>query len=108
VNGTNLIRGRVYRAVVDHVEGQKPYLIVSNNQRNAALESVLAVRITTSPKRPLRSIVELEAGVDPLVGRVLCDDLNQLWADEVVADLGAVSPGTMRRVNDALRVALGL
>lgn len=54
--------------------GEKPYVIVSNNARNRALPIYLAVRITTSPKPLLPSIIEL-APEDPVVaGRALCDD----------------------------------
>jgi mRNA interferase MazF len=103
----NLVRGRVYLAVVDQVDGEKPYVVVSNNSRNRALPNVLAVRVTTTPKPSMTSIVEL-AAADPLVGRVLCDDVTQLWPDEVRREVGALSPVTMRRVNEGLADALGL
>ena len=106
---TSLVRGRVYAAVLSGLDdlGRKPYLVVSNNRRNAALVSVLAVRLTTSPKPALPSIIESGPG-DPVAGRVLCDDLVELWPDEVRADLGALTPETMRRVNAGLRAALAL
>jgi mRNA interferase MazF len=80
---TELIRGRVYGAVLPGVDGEKPYLVVSNNARNRQLPNVLAVRITTSDKPAMDSIVVLGAADKPLIGRVLCDDLIQLWPDEV-------------------------
>ncbi|MFC3762132.1 type II toxin-antitoxin system PemK/MazF family toxin [Tenggerimyces flavus] len=94
-------------AVLDEQVGRKPYLIVSNNRRNEAMDSVLAARVTTSSKPSLPSIVELGPD-DPLVGRVLCDEVMQLWNDEIVDDAGALSPPTMERVADGLRHALGL
>ncbi len=105
---TGLIRGRVYGAVMAHVDGEKPYLVVSNNSRNNKLSNVLAVRITTSVKPPMKSVVELTGADAPLTGRVLCDDLIQLWPDEVSREWGAVSPATMSRVNEGLADALGL
>ncbi|MFE6765317.1 MULTISPECIES: type II toxin-antitoxin system PemK/MazF family toxin [unclassified Streptomyces] len=99
------IRGRVYRA--DLGAGPKPWLVVSNNARNRALNDVLVVRITTSVKPPLASIVELEAG-EPLVGRVLCDDLGPMYRDEIIGDLGALSNQTMVKVATALRHVLAL
>lgn len=104
---TDLVRGRVYAAVLSERLGEKPYLVVSNNRRNRALDSVLAVRVTTSQKPELASIVATTPA-DPIAGRVLCDDLVELWPDEVRRDLGACSPATMRRVGDGLRAALGL
>lgn len=93
--------------MADLGHGQKPWLVVSNNQRNRALENCLALRITTTPKPTMPTIVELTAA-DPLVGRALCDDLTQLWRDEITRDIGAASPQTMAQVAVGLRAALAL
>ena len=98
-------RGRIYYA--DLGAGDKPYLVVSNNGRNQRLGSALVVRITTSAKPVLDSIVELSPQ-DPLVGRILCDDINVLYADEVKRDGGALSLPTMLRVAAGLRAALAI
>ena len=98
-------RGRVYYA--DLGAGDKPYLVVSNNGRNRQLGSALVVRITTSAKPPLDSVVQLSPQ-DPLVGRVLCDDINVLYADEVKREGGALSLPTMVRVAAGLRAALAI
>lgn len=69
-----IVRGRIYGAL----PGDLPeifYLAVSNNARNRALDSFLAVRLTTSPKPSLDTIVELDSGDAPWTGRILCDDL---------------------------------
>lgn len=100
-----LTRGRIYYA--DLGRGDKPYLVVSNNGRNARLGSALVVRITTTTKPRLDSIIEL-APQDPLVGRVLCDNIAVMYADEVKRDGGALTPGTMLRVAAGLRSALAL
>jgi mRNA interferase MazF len=107
VPGTGLARGRVYAAKLPHVGAEKYYLVVSNNRRNAQLPQALAVRLTTSPKPPIPSVVELDHG-EPFTGRVLCDDIEALYPDEVTRDLGALTPGAMARVGDGLRAALDL
>jgi mRNA interferase MazF len=99
-------RGQVFRVDLGH--GAKPWLIVSNNSRNRNLESVLAVRISTTGKHAHHSTVITLTQADPLVGCVLCDDLIQLFRDELTAPLGALAPGTMAAVSDGLRVALAL
>ena len=43
---------------------------------------------------------------DPLVGDVLVDDLHQLYRDELTRSDGAVTASTMKKVSDALRLAL--
>ena len=99
------LRGQVYR--VELGDGPKPWLVVSNNARNRNLDSVLAARITTGKHAVVPTVVALTSA-DPLVGYVLCDDLVQLYRDEFVKRVGAVSPSTVRAVADGLRIALGL
>lgn len=103
---SELIRGRVVWFELGEV-GRKPGVVVSNNTRNRQLGTALVARITTSAKPQLASVIGL-SGNDPLQGRVLCDDLIEVYADEVVKDGGALSPATMRAVEDGLKHALGL
>lgn len=100
-----LTRGNIYW--VDLGYGEKPFLVVSNNARNRALKSAIVARITTSEKPPLESIVKLSSH-DPLVGRVLCDDLETIDEDEVLRHGGALSLHTMQLVDRGLRTALAL
>ncbi|MDP2012833.1 MAG: type II toxin-antitoxin system PemK/MazF family toxin [Actinomycetota bacterium] len=102
-----LVRGRIYAAVIPPLEAEKYFLVVSNNQRNAALPQALAVRLTTSSKPQLASIIELSSQ-EPFTGRALCDDIVELYEDEVRRDLGAVSPQTMLSIGLGLRAALGI
>lgn len=97
-------RGQVYRADLGY--GAKPWLVVSNNHRNRVLDEVLAVRITTTA-RDLPTWMKLSTA-DPLVGSVNADCLEQIHRDELGVLLGALSPSTMRGVDQALRVALAL
>jgi mRNA interferase MazF len=100
------LRGQVFR--VDLGYGAKPWLIVSNNSRNRNLESVLAVRISTTGKHAHHPTVIALSHADPLTGFVLCDDLVQLYRDELTAPLGTLAPATLSAVSDGLRVALSL
>ncbi len=102
-----MFRGRVYRALpvgftIDHY-----FVVVSNNARNRALPSVLAVRLTTSPKPTIPSIVEIPTH-ERRGGRAVCDDIYELWDDEVREDVCAFSTRTMAAVDDGLRAALSL
>lgn len=102
-----LQRGRVYAAQLSHLKAEKFFLVVSNNQRNRQLGTVLAARLTTSPKPDLPSIVTL-GQEESFVGRVLCDDIVELYPDELRRDLGALSVPAMADVGRGLAVALGL
>ena len=65
------------------------------------------VRLTTSPKPSLASVVPL-APSEAFVGSVLCDDVLELYEDEVNRELGALSPAAMALVNRGLAAALAL
>ncbi|MGP3954429.1 type II toxin-antitoxin system PemK/MazF family toxin [Nonomuraea sp. 3N208] len=101
------LRGHVYMADLGEEYGEKPYVIVSNNARNRALPSYLAVRITTSAKPPLPSIIELTAE-DPVVGRALCDDIVILFPEDLRRELGGLSLQTTMRIGQGLRHALAI
>jgi len=105
---TDLLRGRVYRAKLEHIDEPKYFLVVSNNRRNAAFDQVLGVRLTTTrPRSPRPAMVELDPS-EVFTGWVSCDDIETLWPDEVQQDLGALSATAMRRVEDGLYAALGM
>ena len=105
---TALVRGRVYRARPSGFADDKFFLVVSNNIRNRKLESVLVVRFTTSAKPDIPSIVEIPPTEVLPGGRIVCDDIYDLYEDEVKADIGALSSMTMEAINDGLKAALSL
>lgn len=100
------LRGQVFFADLGKV-GRKPVLVVSNNIRNRRLGDVIVARITTASKPDIPSIVQLPNG-EPVVGRVLCDDLSTVSRDILTRSAGGLSQRSMRAVDDGLRVALGL
>ena len=97
-------RGQVYRCDLGH--GNKAWLVVSNNRRNATLDTVIAIRITTT-RRDLPTWVELSPS-DSLAGYAIADDIEQLYQDELGLYLGSLTRGTMTRVNHGLELALAL
>jgi mRNA-degrading endonuclease toxin of MazEF toxin-antitoxin module len=102
------LRGQVFR--ID-VEGAGPLhcLVISNNQRNARLGDVLVVTLTNTPPSSARtSYVSLEKAQDPFEGWVNCDGIVRLRRDLLGPVKGALSPGTMRRVDAGLAFALSL
>jgi len=105
---SGLIRGRIYRTRLAGISGEKFVLVVSNNNRNRALEGVLAIRFTSTPKPLLPSIIRVPEN-EPLAGSSLvCDDIYEVFEAEVTADIGALTPHTMARVNNGLKAALAL
>jgi mRNA interferase MazF len=103
------IRGQVYFVDLGQTVGSKPFVIVSNNARNRALDTVLGVRITTTNRNAhIETVVPLGKDCGALAGWALCDDVEKLWADELDAPAGAVGVQTMAAINHGLRVALSL
>lgn len=101
-------RGTVWEFAFEPGAPSKPALIVSNNARNqSAWPQVHVVRITTAPRQPRDTIVELPTG-EGVTGRVICDDLSPVAKAMLGGRIGALSPGTMRRVDAALKAVLAL
>jgi mRNA interferase MazF len=95
------LRGQIFHVDLGH--GRKPWLVVSNNARNRNLDSVLAAHITTTRKHAaLPTVVPLSAA-DPLTGFVLCDDIAQLYHDELATPAGLLSAPTITAVSEGLR-----
>jgi mRNA interferase MazF len=99
-------RGEVW--MVDTPYGEKPYLIVSNQQRNRNLDSVLCARVTTSPRRPdITSIVPIQVR-GQVVGSVLCDDIVQVEKSRLKRRRSnAFPPGEMARFCEGIAAAFG-
>lgn len=103
------VRSQVFFVDLGEQIGRKPFVIVSNNRRNRTLDTVLAIRITTTSRHThLETIVPLGHDCGDLVGWALCDDVERLWSDELGQSAGSLGPFTMAAVNNGLRVALSL
>src|SRR5262245_34900240 len=98
-------RGQIFRVDIGSI-GPKPYAVVSNNQRNRLLDSVLAVRITSTDKSHVPTAVPLTRE-DSLVGYLLADDIVELFKDELDVGeyMGALAPSTIPKLNEALKQA---
>ena len=112
----SIYRGQVYFLDLNMGVGPKPYLVVSNNARNASKKGdYLGVRVTTTPPGPARerlaTIVPVSDPAGSLTGWALCDDIYMLYdADWVTATAmpAQVPPRQMAAVDAGLRHALGL
>lgn len=101
-------RGQVWWVDVGLSEN-KLFVVVSNNARNRKLRDVVMVRLTTANKPDIPSIVEFDPGeiTDPRCFAV-ADDVWMIGKEWLRDRVGALTPAQMERVNQALRVALGL
>ena len=89
-------------------KGRHYYVIVSNNERNKRIDSVLGVVVTSTDKSGIPSAVRLSDG-DPVDGLIVADIVEELWDYEVAGHpVGFLTRKTMDSLNAALRIALGL
>jgi mRNA interferase MazF len=101
------IRGQVFMVDVPELGEEKPFLVVSNNARNRNLDTVVCVRVSTSPNRPahIPSIVPIDDR-GAVVGQVLCDDVLTVRRSRLKRMVGALPARIMTEVNAGLRSAL--
>lgn len=106
---TNALRGQVYWVDVGGSKGTHPYVVVSHNDRNRKLDSVLAVMVTSDEnKRVIPTAVPMTHD-DPVSGFAMADILEELYEDEVSGTPGGVlSPRTLLALNAALKIALAI
>jgi mRNA-degrading endonuclease toxin of MazEF toxin-antitoxin module len=106
---SELLRGSVWNFRYLDTDDPKPVVIVSNDGRNRSrFEWVHVVRITSGPKRPLPTIVELTEGDTPLTGRAMVDELELVHKADLEERRGMLAPPTMRAIDAALRRVLAL
>lgn len=104
---TTASRGQIFEANIGS-RGRHFYVVVSNNQRNRALNSVLALMVTTTDKSHIPSAVQL-THQDSVTGWVVADNIDTLWDDELPSmPVGALSAPTMAKLGAALKLAFSL
>jgi mRNA interferase MazF len=103
-----MFRGEVYAAILPHIGEEKFFVIVSNNSRNRKLDSVLGLRITSKPKQDDLAIIIIPNGETHLQGRVLCDDINEIFPEDITRLITRFSPSFMQKINQGLRESLDL
>lgn len=101
-----LLRGQLVQVEIG-LDEPKIVVVVSNNRRNRALGSVLAVRLTTSAKPDIASVVEMPDG-ESVTGRAVCDDIIEIFEDEVMTLRGGLTAGALAAIDRGLMAALDL
>jgi mRNA interferase MazF len=101
-------RGGVWHYEFEEGAAPKPAVIVSANGRNHSRWPVVhIVRVTTVPKDERPTVIPVPGG-ECVKGSILCDELYPAYKEDLGKQLGALSPGVMRQVDNGLRAMLGL
>lgn len=104
-----ITRGSVWGFRYLDTDDPRPVVVVSNDGRNRSrFEWVHVVRITSRPKRPLPTIVELADADGPIHGKAMVDEVEMVHKDDLEDRRGALSPATMRAIDEALRRVFAL
>lgn len=109
-------RGEVVRVRLDPVEGseqggERPALVISPDLVNEHSPVILVAAITsrkTDRVYPFEALVEPPEGGLSARSKVLLMQVRAIDKRRVVAVAGVVSPPTLARVEEALRIATGL
>lgn len=108
-------RGDVWLVDLDPVEGReqagrRPALVLSDDTFNASPAELVTVLPITSKARRIRTRVQLEPpdGGLNVMSFVICEQVRTISTRRLGRCLGSVAPSTMFRVEQIVRVMLGL
>jgi mRNA interferase MazF len=109
-------RGQVWSAGLDPVvgheqAGRRPVLVVQNDIGNRFSPTVIVAAITTRlPSRTYPTEVRVEAGAGglPRDSAVRLDQIRTVDKTRLTRHLGLLDDATMRQVDRALEISLGL
>ena len=108
-------RGEIWTAhlnpVMGHEQmGSRPVLVISDDRFNSAgLGLVVIVPLTTKP-RPFGTRVPIhppEGGL-PVPGQIICEQPRTLSTERLTQRHGSVTPATLQKVSDIVRMLLAL
>jgi mRNA interferase MazF len=110
-------RGEIYLVEFDPTRGHeikktRPALVIQNDigNRHSSLTIVAAItsKVSTTPY-PIEVIVEpTRANGLVVTSSIHLDQIRSIDRERLVKRLGALDPATMRKVEDAIKISLGL
>lgn len=86
--------------------GNRPAIIVSNNTGNVHSSVVEVVYLTTKPKKPLPTHVQIFSSKVP--STALCEQIVTVSKDRIKDRMGALTEKEMQSLDAALIISLGL
>ncbi len=114
--GSSIRRGDVVRVRFDPVEGseqagERPAIVLSPDLINEYSPVILIAAVTsrkTDRVYPFEALIEPPDGGLTLRAKALLMQIRAISRGRIVGRYGQISDDTMRRVEDALKIAVGL
>ena len=110
-----IMRGEIYMADLDPVVGseqggERPVLVIQNNQGNKHSPTVIVLAITSRfhKKRHLPTHVPIESGDLSKDSIALAEQVRTIDKSRLIHYVGRASRETMDFVDDALKVSMGV
>ena len=110
-----IMRGEIYIADLDPVVGseqggERPVLVIQNNQGNKHSPTVIVLAITSRfhKKRHLPTHVPIESGDLSKNSIALAEQVRTIDKSRLIHYVGRASKETMDFVDDALKVSMGV
>ncbi len=101
-------RGEVYWVTFPDPVGRRPVLVVQNDAGNQFSASTIVAHVSTKPRPDYPFLVALVAAELGQASWIHCETLTTLPIGMLEERLGTLSAQSMARVDEALRVSLGL
>ena len=109
-------RGEIYLVALDPAVGHeiqktRPALVIQNDVSNRYSPITIVAAITSrfaTPPHPREVVIELAESGLPQRSAVVTNQIRSVDRSRVTRRLGKLSAMSMQRVNDALRISLGL
>jgi mRNA interferase MazF len=101
-------RGEVYWVTFASPIGRRPVLVVQNDVGNRSSPSTIVAHVSATPRPDYPFLVALDAVELGKPAWVHCETINTLPVSLLEGRHGVLTPASMRRVDEALRLSLGL
>lgn len=109
-------RGQIYYANLDPIVGHeqagyRPVLIIQNDTGNAFSPTVIVAALTTTlPPKPYPTEVRISVGTAGLTqnSAIRLDQIRTIDKRRLERYVGQLDPVTMRQVDEAIKISLGL
>lgn len=106
-----IYRGEIYYIHAETATGSeqcggRPAIIISNDTGNQHAPVVEVVYLTTQPKKPMPTHVEIHSA--PVMSIAMCEQIHTVSKERIGDYAGRLTEDELRGVDNALRVSIGL